>query len=402
MGETSLFAKRFTAIKPSATAVLFSRANALRAQGVDLVSFVVGEPDFDTPIHIQEAAKSAIDKGAFRYTAVAGIRELREAIALDSKRRRGGVEHSPEEIVVSVGAKHALFNLALALFDSDDEVIIPTPTYVSYPEQVRLCGANPVLVPCSEEQGFLMTPEALRRAVTRKTKALILCTPSNPTGAAYSESEIAAIADVARAYDFYIIVDEIYSRLVYDDFVHHSFLEVAPDLRDRIAIVDGVSKTYAMTGWRIGWVLAARSVAQACEAIQSQATTNPTTVAQYAAIAALLGPQEPTQEMRKTFEARRNRLVEGLNHIQGLRCRMPVGAFYTFVNVTDIIGKNAGGFALSDDVAVAEWLLQQAKVAVVPGSAFGASGYIRLSYAVSLEQIEKGLERIKNAVDALG
>lgn len=395
------FAKRLAAVQPSATATLFQRANQLRAQGVDLVSFVVGEPDFDTPLHIQKAAKLAIDNGAFRYTEVAGTQALRQAIAESSQKHRGGVAHTAEQVVVSVGAKHALLNLALALFDPGDEVIIPTPTYVSYPDQVRLCGAVPVTIACGEDRGFLLTAEALRRTVNSRTKALILCSPSNPTGAAYSEREYAALAEVARAHDFWIIVDEIYSRLIYDGFVHRSIVEVAPDLRGRIAIVDGVSKTYAMTGWRIGWVLAPESLAKACETIQSQSTTNATTVAQYAALAALKGPQEPCEQMRATFETRRNRLVEGLNRINGLRCRPPTGAFYAFVNVTGLSGKSDGRFELSDDVTVSEWLLQKANVAVVPGSAFGGPGYIRFSYAVSIEQIEKGLDRIANAVERL-
>jgi len=401
MNNARSLARRLAAIQPSATATLFRRANQLRAQGVDLISFVVGEPDFETPLHIQAAAKTAIDSGAFRYTEVAGIRELRQAVAENSKKFRGGVAHTAEQVVVSVGAKHALFDLALALFDCGDEVIIPTPSYVSYPDQVRLCGANPVFVLCSEEQGFLLTPDALRRVLSPKTKGLILCTPSNPTGAVYSENELAGLAEVARAHDFWIIVDEIYSRLIYDGLDHRSILEVAPDLRERIVIVDGVSKTYAMTGWRIGWVLAPEPVARACETIQSQSTTNPTTVAQYAALAALNGPQEPNEQMRATFETRRNRLVDGLNRISGLSCRMPTGAFYAFVNVTGLLGKRDDRLELSDDQMVSQWLLQRANVAVVPGSAFGGPGYIRLSYAVSIEQIEKGLERIAKAVEAL-
>lgn len=401
MVDARSLAKRLAAVQPSATATLFRRANQLRARGVDLISFVVGEPDFETPAHIQAAAKSAIDSGAFRYTEVAGIKTLRQAVVENSRRYRGGVSHTAEQVVVSVGAKHALFNLALALLDSDDEVVIPTPSYVSYPDQVTLCGAVPIRVPCSEDQGFLLTPEALRRALSSRTKALVLCTPSNPTGAAYSANQLAALAEVARMHDFWIIVDEIYSRLIYDGCGHKSILEVAPDLHERIAIVDGVSKTYAMTGWRIGWVLAPENVAKACETIQSQSTTNPTTVAQYAALAALRGPQEPIEQMRATFETRRNHLVEGLNRISGLSCRMPTGAFYAFVNVTGLLGRRDESFELIDDVTVSEWLLQKANVAVVPGSAFGGSGYIRLSYAVSIEQIEVGLDRITNAVERL-
>jgi aspartate aminotransferase len=400
-GNEIPLASRLQNVQPSATARVFSRAKTMRAGGADLISFAVGEPDFDTPEHIREAAKRAIDDGASRYTEVAGIIELRRAICLDSLRRRA-VAHTPEEVVVSVGVKHALFNLALALYEPGDEVVIPIPGWVSYPEQARLAGASPLLVRCAQEQGFLLSAEALRRAVTRKTKAVVLCTPSNPTGAAYSEAQLLELVRVIRDYDFWIIVDEIYVDLTYDGFVQRSLLQIAPDLRDRIALVDGVSKRYAMTGWRIGWLLAPERVARACQTIQSQATTNAAAVSQHAALAALTGPQTCIEQMRRAFEARRNRLVAGLNAIAGLQCIAPRGAFYAFANASGLVGKRVGGRLLGDDLEIAQWLLDEAKVAVVPGAAFGAPGYLRFSFAVSMEQIDEGINRVKKAVSLLG
>jgi aspartate aminotransferase len=273
---------------------------------------------------------------------------------------------------------------------------------VSYPEQVRLAGANPIIVETTEESGFRMTPEALRAAITPKTKALILCSPSNPTGAAYTGEQLRALADVAAEHSFWIIVDEIYGQLVYGGFDQKSIVEVAPELKDRIIIVDGVSKTFAMTGWRIGWMLAPEYVSKACEKIQSQSTTNPSSVAQLAAVAALRGPWEPMEEMRQAFEARRSIIVEGLNAIDGISCGMPEGAFYAFANVKALIGKQGGGKTLETDIDVAGYLLEEARCAMVPGTAFGAPGFLRVSYAASNEMIREGLSRIGEAVAKLG
>jgi aspartate aminotransferase len=394
-------ARRLGVIQPSATVAISQRARELQAQGVDVLSFSVGEPDFHTPEHIRQAAKAAIDKGVSHYTAVRGIPPLLEAICADSKARRGGVAHTPKEVVVSVGAKHVLFNLALALYDEGDEVIIPAPYWVSYPEQVRVAGAEPVIVETAPSDGFALTAQGLRAAVTDRTKALILCTPSNPTGSAYTAAQLRALADVAREHRFWIIVDEIYGRLVYDGFEQTSMLAVAPELRDRIIVVDGVSKTYAMTGWRMGWMLGPEHVAKACDTIQGQATTNPPAVAQHATIAALTGPQEPIEQMRAAFEERRNLIVSGLNAIDGIECRMPEGAFYAFASVAGLVGRKAGGVTLDDDVAVARFFLEEARCAVVPGTAFGAPGFVRISYAASTEQIREGLRRIGEAVGKL-
>jgi aspartate aminotransferase len=402
MSESIPVAQRLSAVKPSATVAVAQRARELKAQGLDVLSFSVGEPDFDTPEHIREAAKEAIDSGATRYTAARGTVELREAICAASAKRRSGVTYDPSEVVVSVGAKHTLFNLALALYDPGDEILIPAPYWVSYPEQVRLAGANPVIVQTTEEEGFRMTPETLRQAITPKTKALILCSPSNPTGSAYTGEQLRALADVAAEHDFWIIVDEIYGQLVYGGFEQKSIIEVAPELRDHIIIVDGVSKTFAMTGWRIGWMLGPEYVTKACDKIQGQATTNPSSVAQRAAIAALSGSWEPMEEMRQAFEARRSIIVDGLNAIDGISCRLPEGAFYAFANVKELIGRQGGGKTLENDLDIAGYLLEEARCALVPGTAFGANGFLRMSYAASNEMIREGLSRIEEAVGKLG
>ncbi|MEC7521598.1 MAG: pyridoxal phosphate-dependent aminotransferase [Myxococcota bacterium] len=393
--------RRVQAMKPSATLAMTQKANELKAQGVDVIAFGVGEPDFSTPPAICEAAKAAIDGGATHYTRVRGVDPLLNAIADDCERRRG-VKPSTEEIVASVGAKHTLFNLALALFDEGDEILVPAPHWVSYPAQCRFVGATPKVLETREEDGFRLTPEALEAAVTDKTKALILCSPSNPTGSAYTGAQLRALADVAKAKgDYWIIVDEIYAELVYDGFQQESLLTLAPELRDRIIVVDGVSKTYAMTGWRIGWAIAPAHVAKAVEKIQGQSTTNPAAVSQHAAAAALNGDKAPIEEMRAAFAKRRAAIVDGLNAIDGITCRQPEGAFYAFPNVSALVGKKHAGGALEDDVALSMWLLEAARVAVVPGTAFGAPGYIRLSYATSMELIEEGLERIADAVGTL-
>lgn len=402
MQKTPPLARRLDAVKPSATVAISDRARALKQQGIDVISFSVGEPDFDTPAHVRDAAKASIDEGQTRYTESRGILPLRQAICEDSAKRRGGVTHTPAEVVVSVGAKHTLFNLAAVLFEAGDEVIVPAPYWVSYPEQARMFDAEPVIVETTEEDGFRLTPKALEAAITNKTKALVLCTPSNPTGAAYEAKDLRALADVAAKHDFWIIVDEIYAQLVYGGFKQVSILEVAPELKHRIIIVDGVSKTYAMTGFRIGWMLAPEHVAKECDKVQGQATTNPTTTAQYAALAALRGPQEPIESMRAAFEVRRSLVVNGLNAIPGISCRMPEGAFYAFFSVKGLLGKKTpDGKTLDDDLAVAAYFLEAGQSAMVPGAAFGAPGYMRMSYATSNAQIEEGLRRIAAAVAKL-
>ncbi|QQR91623.1 MAG: pyridoxal phosphate-dependent aminotransferase [Myxococcales bacterium] len=394
------FASRLSRIEESATVALSQRAAELKRQGIDVIAFGVGEPDFPTPQSIRDAATADVAKSS-HYTAVRGMPELRSAICTDSAKRRMAHTFSPEEVVVSVGAKHSLFNLALSLFEEGDEVIIPAPYWVSYPEQVRLVGAEAVIAATTIEDNFVLSPEALRKAISKKTKALILCTPSNPTGAAYSPEQLNAIAEVVRKHDMWVIVDEIYSQLVYDNFKQQSFIDVAPDLKDRCIIVDGVSKTYAMTGWRIGWILAPKEVAKACDKLQSQSTTNPTAIAQYAAMAALGCDDSILKDMLATFDKRRHALVNSINAIEGLSCRLPNGAFYAFVDVTKLIGKKASSGELNTDLDVSHFFLNEARCAAVPGSAFGAPGFLRFSYATSIELIEEGCKRIKEAVATL-
>ncbi len=363
-----------------------------------MIGFGVGEPDFDTPAHILEATQRALVDGHTRYTSVRGIAPLREAICEDSAARRGGVRHGPQEVVVSVGAKHSLFNLCFALLGPGDEALVPTPCWVSYPEQCELAGATAVLVETRAEDGFKLTPQQLTNALSPRTRAMFLCSPCNPTGSAYSADELAGLAEVARAHDFWIIVDEIYATLVYGDFAQRSILEVAPDLRERIIIVDGVSKRFAMTGFRIGWMLAPAAVASACEVIQSQTTTSAATMCQYAALAALRGPMEPVEQMRRSFERRRTLAVSGLNALPGVRCRMPEGAFYAFFDVSSFIGREVSGRQIDDDVQLAELLLDEAHCALVPGSAFFGPGHLRMSYATGEEQIERGIARMREVL----
>lgn len=392
--------RRVRSMQPSATIAVNQRAAALRAKGSDIIGFEFGEPDFPTPVHIREAAASALIVSS-GYTNVRGTPPLLEAIRDRSAERRG-VSHQTNEIVCSVGAKHTLFNLALVLFEPGDEVIVPAPYWVSYPEQVSFVGAVPVVIPMHEEDGFRLTPAALEAAITDKTKAVILCSPSNPTGAAYGPEHLRGLAEVLKKHQIWVIIDEIYGELVYDGFDQRSLATVAPELRDRLIIVDGVSKTYAMTGWRIGWALAPASVAAAIEKVQGQSTTSPTAIAQHAATAALRGGTESVDQMREAFGRRRRVVVDGLNTIDGITCRPPDGAFYAFANVSGLIGRQAGELVLADDVVLAAWLIEAAGCALVPGSAFGAPGYLRMSYATSMGNIEEGLRRIRDAVATLG
>ncbi|MBK9264093.1 MAG: pyridoxal phosphate-dependent aminotransferase [Polyangiaceae bacterium] len=390
------FADRLSAVAPSATLAMAAQAARLRAQGHKVFPFSVGEPDFETPRHIREAAAVAIAAGASHYTAVSGTPALKQAICAATQRDRG-YSITPDQIVVSCGAKHALFNLALALYGPGDEVIIPAPYWVSYPEQVRIVGANPVIVETREQDGFRMDAASLERAITDRTKAIIICTPSNPTGSAYAREHLEVLLDVVRRHDLWLVVDEIYAELVYDGFEHVSVPVIAPDLRDRTIVINGVSKTYAMTGWRIGWSITPPEVAKMLDMVQSQSTTNATAAAQAAAVAALVGPQDEVRMMREAFERRRNLMVEGLRSIPGVTCRMPEGAFYAFADVRGLYGLPYKGAKTQNDIDVAMWLLEEAHVASVAGTPFGAPGYVRFSYACSEQDIEAGIEAIRRA-----
>jgi aspartate aminotransferase len=377
-----------------------AQAAKMTAQGIKVFPFSVGEPDFPTPEHVRNAAKLALDHGATRYTPVGGTADLKKAICEATQRDRGHVV-TPDRVVVSCGAKHVLFNLAAALYEPGDEVLIPAPYWVSYPEQVRMMGATAITLETSEADGFRLRPETLAAAVTPRTKALILCTPSNPTGSAYDKASLEALAEVLLKGDYYVIVDEIYADLVYDGFEHHSLGKLLPELGDRLIIVDGVSKSYAMTGWRIGWSLSSPKLAQQLTTLQGQSTTNPAAVAQAAAVAALNGPRGSVVAMREAFERRRKLMVDGLNTIPGISCRTPEGAFYAFANVGGLIGKSFAGKPLANDQQVAEFFLTEAHAATVAGTPFGAPGFVRLSYACSDADILEGLEAIRGAVRQL-
>ncbi len=376
-----------------------ARVLDLRAKGVDVFGFGVGEPDFEPPQAVLDAAKRAIDTGCSKYTAVSGIPALKQAICDVTEKMRGW-RPKPENVCVSVGAKHALFNLALALYEPGDEVVIPRPYWVSYPEQVHIMGARAVLPETREEDGWKLSAEKLEKTLSPATKAVVLCTPSNPTGAAYTEAEMRALLDVLRRHDCWLIVDEIYAELVYDGFKFTSAAVLAPDLLDRVVIVDGVSKTYAMTGWRIGWSLAPAALTKELDKVQGQSTTNPASVSQQAALAALRGPHDGFESTRAMFQKRRDVMVAGLESISGIVCRKPEGAFYAFADVRGLYGLDWNGKTIETDEDVVFWLLDKAHVAAVPGSGFGAPGYVRFSYATSEERITAGIEAMRKVVDA--
>lgn len=395
-----MIAERAKKVKPSPTLAVDSKAKEMKAKGIDIVNFGVGEPDFDTPEHIKEAAIKAIKDGFTKYTPVGGIDELKEAI-VEKLERDNGLKYGKENILVSCGAKHSLYNIAQALFGPGDEVIIAAPYWVSYPEQVLLNDATPVFLETKEENDFMLLPELLREKITPRTKALILNSPSNPTGFIYNEKTLREIAEIAFEKNFYIISDEIYEKLIYDGYRHISIASFGEEIKARTIVVNGLSKSHSMTGWRIGYAAGPAEIIKIMTNIQSQSTSNPTSIAQKAAVAALKGPQDCVEEMRKEFERRRTYLVETLNQIQGISCRLPNGAFYAFPNISKVLGKKWGDKVISNSIELSIYLLEHAHVAVVPGLAFGAEGYLRLSYATSLENIEKGVKRIKDAVEKL-
>lgn len=392
--------ERTKLIKPAVTLAIAAKAQKLRAEGVDLVNFSAGEPDFDTPERIKQAAVEALRKGMTKYTDVRGIEPLREAVA-EKYRIEFGLQFSKDEVLVSCGAKHALYNIIQAILDEGDEVIIPAPYWVSYPDMVLLAGGVPRIVPTNEESGFKITPQQLRESLTPATRAFVLNSPCNPTGAAYSRDDLAALALVLEAHECLIISDDIYEKIVYDDFRFHNIAAINPSLRPRTIIFNGVSKTYAMTGWRIGYALGPNPVISAAAKIQSQSTSNPTSIAQAAALEALRGPQDDVTSMVHEFHKRRDVIVKRLNAIPGLRCFNPQGAFYVFPNIRSLLGKKGKGKKISSACDFADYLLDDARVAGVPGEDFGSTENIRFSYAASLEDVEKGCDRIAAAIRKL-
>ena len=384
-------AQRMRALEPSATLAMAARASALAAAGVKVVDLSVGEPDFPTPLHICQAAEVAIRAGKTKYTPAAGIPDLRKAVAADYS-RRSGLSVTPAQVVVSNGAKHALHNVFTAVLNEGDEVIVPTPYWVSYAELIKLTGAKPVLLSTRIEDDFKLRPEALRAAITPATRMLLLCTPSNPTGVVYTADELRSLADIAIDADLAVVSDEIYDQLVFDGQSAVSFPTLRPGLESRTVVVAGVSKTYSMTGWRIGWTICPEPLAKVIGNLQSQETSNPCSVSQYAAVAALTGPQECVTQMCQAFQRRRDLITTRLLAIPGVRLPRIGGAFYAFFDIQPALARGKNGITTS--MQWCEALLEQEHVALVAGSAFGAEGHVRMSFAASEEKLQEGLDRI--------
>ena len=395
-------ADRVRRIKPSPSTSAADRANELRRQGQSIVNLVVGEPDFDTPAHIRRAAAEAMDRGATRYTLMAGTVDLREAIVA-KLRRENGLTYAANEIIVTSGAKSAIFSALQVTLEPGDEVIIPAPYWVSYPDMVLASDGKPVTVPCPEAAGFKLTPAQLQAAITPRTRWLLLNSPNNPTGASYTAAEYRALADVLlRHPQMLVMTDDIYEHIRYDGQRSVHLLNVAPELRERTLAINGVSKTYAMTGWRIGWVAGPRDIVQALDTMLSQSTGNCCSVSQAAAAAALNGEQSFVAESVAIYKQRRDQTLARINAIPGLSCRSPDGAFYLYVNCAGLIGRStAAGKPLASDADVVMHLLESVGVAVVAGSAYGLSPYFRLSIATSIENLDEGCRRIARAVAAL-
>lgn len=395
-----LLSNRAKNLKPSPTLAINAKAKSMQAQGIHVISFGAGEPDFDTPSNIKVAAIKAIEEGFTKYTPVGGTDELKDAI-IKKFQRDNGLTYKRSEIIASCGGKHSFYNLAQAIFDEGDEVIVPAPYWVSYPPMIALAGATPVIVETKEENGFKLTKEDLKKAITPKTKALILNSPSNPTGGAYTKKELEWIGELALAHNFLIISDEIYEKIIYDQFQFISIATLSEEIKKRTIIVHGVAKTYAMTGWRIGYTAGPEEIIAAMNNLQSQSTSNPTSISQKASVEALTGPQDEVQRMVAAFEARRNYIVDRLNKIPGVTCFKPVGAFYVFPNFSSYYGNSYQGRKISNSTELADYFLEVARVAVVPGIEFGADSFERLSYATSMEEIKEGLNRIEEALKRL-
>ncbi|MGC5328360.1 pyridoxal phosphate-dependent aminotransferase [Brevibacillus sp. SYSU BS000544] len=387
-------AKRVSVLAPSPTLVITAKANELKRQGVDVVGLGAGEPDFNTPAHIIEAAEKAMREGKTKYTATAGIPELIKAIQ-EKFEKDNNLTFGPKQIIVTNGGKHALFNLFMSLLEPGDEVIVPIPYWVSYPEMVKVADGVPVFIEGPESNEFKVTADQVKAAITPRTRALIINSPSNPTGSIYSKKELEEIADVCLTHKVLMVSDEIYEKLVYDGQEHISVANLSQEAFENTIIINGMSKPYSMTGWRMGYAAGNQQLIQAMVDLSSHSTSNPTSFAQYGALAALTGPQEPLETMKVEFVKRRDRVVELLNQIEGISCLKPQGAFYVFPNVSEAMKK--AGYDSVDKWS--EALLEKEKVALIPGSGFGSPDNVRISYAASMEQLEKGIERIKRFVE---
>lgn len=392
-----MISERVNRISISSTMKVAAEAMKMKSEGIDVIDLSVGESDFPTPENIKAAAKKAIDDDQTKYTVNSGMMELRRAIA-EKFRRENNLTYSPDEIIVSNGAKQSLFNAIQSTVNFDDEVIIPAPYWVSYPEMIKLANGKPVLVNCTEGNCFKLTPEAVEKAVTPNTKVLILCNPSNPTGAAYTKDELHSLAKVIEKGSYYIIADEIYEKLVYDNFKFVSFASISESLKKRTIIINGVSKAYAMTGWRIGYAAGPEKIIAAMDKIQSHSTSNACSISQHAAVEAILGSQDTINKMIPEFKKRRDYLFNGLSNIEGISCYKSEGAFYLFPNISSFFHKSTNVMRIENSFDLSMYLLYEAKVAVVPGSAFGAEGFIRVSYAASMDNLIEAVKRIKESL----
>jgi aspartate aminotransferase len=387
--------KRAQAVAPSATLAVTSRAKELKAQGINVIGFGAGEPDFDTPSYIKDAAIAALNAGKTKYTPASGTIELKKAIA-EKLKRDNGLDYAPEQVIVNIGAKHSVYNAMQAVLDPGDAVILPTPYWVTYIEAIKLAGARVRIVKTQRKNSYKITPEQLKKAVGPKTRMLVLNSPNNPGGFTYTPDELAQLAKVLEGTDVAVMSDEIYERLIYGDTKFVSFASLSKDAYDRTLTINGFSKTYSMTGWRLGYTAGPVDVIKAMGRLQDHSTSNPVTFAQDAAIAALKDPNNEVEKMRVEFEKRAQYMVEHLNSIKGVKCTQPTGAFYCFPDVSAHYGKTKGGIELTGSINFAKALLEQASVAVVPGLPFGCDKNVRLSFATSMQNITEGLDRLKN------
>jgi len=392
--------KRVMELKPSTTLSTTTKVKQMRSEGIDVIGFGAGEPDFDTPHNVKEEAIRAIQNGFTKYTAVGGIDELKEAI-INRLKNEHGLVYKKEEITVSCGAKHVLYNLALARFEEGDEVVIPSPYWVSYPDQIILTGAKPVILETSVDNQFKIKPEDLKNKINKKTKAIILNYPNNPTGSTYNKDEIKIISDICLENHLTIISDEIYEKIVYNNIKHTPIATLGEEAKKSTILVNGVSKSHAMTGWRIGYAAGTKDVISAMSKLQGQSTSNPTSIAQMAAVEALNGPQKVVEDRTREFQRRKNYVVTRLNNVEGFQCFDPLGAFYVFPSIEGFIGRRYKERIINNSIDFTEFLLEVARVAVVPGIAFGKENFLRISYATSLKNIEEGMDRIEKAVQLL-
>jgi len=392
--------RKAQAIEPSLTLAITAKAKEMKEKGIDVISFSAGEPDFNTPKNIINAAIKAMEDGNTKYTSVNGILQLREAICKKFK-DDNGLEYNPSQIVVSTGAKQSLANTFLAILNPGDEVIVSTPYWVSYPELIKLADGKPVFVEGDEKSNYKFTKENLEKAVTAKTKAIVLNTPNNPTGTIYNKEELEVIADFAKKYNIIIISDEMYEKLIYDNENHISIASLSKDAYERTIVINGLSKSYAMTGWRIGYCAASEKIAKLMISIQSHVTSNVCSITQYAALEALNGPQDEITKMINEFEKRRNYMINRIESIDNLSIVKPKGAFYIIINIENCLGKEINGKILNDSMEFCASLLENEKLAVIPGKAFGLNNYIRVSYATSMEAIKEGLNRIESFIKKL-